>query len=803
MTTRRCRQTAIVVGLTLLLSAAGAGTAFAADPGGGLLDPLNVRTSEGAPLDHYDLVNGDPTQSVPLPGTVDGGGTLEAVQMMLASGLFAAARTVTGLACWLIDWAYKFPVLDKLTGPAQKISDAYETNILGPLGLAGLFITWAFVFGLVLAMRGRVARGTGEILLTLLISALAATTVVRPTVLLGYDGPVQQTQRAALEAATITTNAGSTPAARDTGPCALVTGPAKETCLRNQAKTKPSPPSSATGPTKQCDTVTGPARDTCLSNERPPTAAAVSQPITRTLTDTLVVQPYMLLQYGRTIEKDSPLYPVHQSIVTKTTDKPDPDSPCNRVKGPAKEVCLRGGQDATGKFDNLGDEGKAVTAYMGRGSWDRVIGAALVLIAAIVIFLLVLAMAMALIAAQIGCVIAALGNGIVFTWALLPGPNRAVLWRWLGSLAACMLTLLGVAIAIPLFGLIARALLADTSTPLLERLFLLDGVAAAALVAHRLMKRSAHRTGQTFASRMRFSRIGGSHTMNENAASTAAAFSSLGYSGAAGSPAHTSLLSRAGRNSTLGALTEGTGGPGGMLVAAAVAEGRHALAPLALGLRAAHTALIGPKRPPVQPEPVGPDGLVLPHSTRTPGKDRAAAAAPTAAPGRAASAPSAPETEGTGRPPLVPAGSRLEASLRRTRAGRVLVGTSKAAFYSTVGLPATWTRLRSFGDEMSRDLNTELGRQRAHYQRVGGRWADDTAAAFAPRHDRDSRHQPRTERRSYRATSTKPPRTRRARRPEAGMPSTRTPTADTPIPGDISLRTWRELWREHDAGGGE
>ncbi|MFB7036704.1 hypothetical protein ACFCVS_19645, partial [Bacillus altitudinis] len=187
----------------------------------------------------------------------------------------------------------------------------------------------------------------------------------------------------------------------------------------------------------------------------------------------------------------------------------------------------------------------------------------------------------------------------------------------------------------------------------------------------------------------------------------------------------------------------------------------RALMPLALGMRAAHTVLIGPKRPPVRPEPVGPDGLPLPPGHH-PGTDRTG----TAAPGTA---------EDTGRPPLIPAGSRLEASLRRTRAGRVLVGTTKTAFYSTVGLPATWTRVRRFGSAVSRDLHTELGLQRTHYGRVAGRWLDDTAAAFSssPRPD-DDRDRPRPEEprpenpRPYLPASTELPRTSRA--PEDAPP---------------------------------
>lgn len=823
MTALYGRRAATAATITLLLWAAGTTIAYAADGGpdsGGLLGPLNVQSSEGAPLNRYELdpavtlpeTAGHPAADPSIIGvaTSPGDGVMDAVRRFLASGLFALARTVTGFACWLIDWVYRFPVMDKLSSPAQKLSDAYESQIIGPLGLAGLLLAWAFVFGLVTAMRGRVARGAGEILLTLLIAGVSATAVVQPAMLLGYDGPIQQTQRAALEAATLTANSGQLP--KPTSPCDAIVGPAQTACLQNQPRpgTTPQPKPDRT---KQCANIVGPARDTCLHGERPLNAADVSKPITRTLTDTLVVQPYMLLQYGRTIEQDSRLYTVHKNFFNPP---PAPkDHSCGWLTGTARILCEA---EATGdtrflgrasEFKKLGPEGEAVAAHMQNTDWDKVLGAALVLVAALVITLIIFTMAMVLIAAQFGCVIAATGTVVVLTLALLPGPSRGLLWRWLGYLASSMLTLFAIAVFIPLFGIGARALLADSNTPLLERLFLLDGLAITALVMHRRIIRGTSQIGQRMANRMRYSKIGGSHTMGENAAATAAAFSSLGFNGgAARSPAHAALLTRQ------------TGGAA-QFTAEALTESRKALMPLAVGMRAAHSVLIGPKRPPAIPEPVGPDGLVLPPGRRT-AADRTGAAATTTETGTRPSDPSATETQEqeTGRPPLIPAVSRLEASLRRTRSGRVLVRTTKAAYYSTVGLPATWTRVRRFGGQISRDLHTELGHQRNHYGRVAERWADDTAAAFPSRRSRERRDDTPTDRRSYQAATAEPPRPhpRRTTGHEPGTPTVRTEspssaprTPSTPrTEGTGSApRSWSDTWRErrdgHDthSGGGE
>ena len=162
--------------------------------------------------------------------TGGGDGLADSAMRFLMSGLFAMARTVTGFSCWLVDWVYRFPVITNLSGSAQHIADAYAKHVVTPLGLAGVFTAWAFAFGLFLVARGRAARGFGEILLTLLIAAIAATSIVRPDVMLGYNGPLQQSQRAALEAAAITTQSTGSQKPDPNDPCSLISGAAKTAC---------------------------------------------------------------------------------------------------------------------------------------------------------------------------------------------------------------------------------------------------------------------------------------------------------------------------------------------------------------------------------------------------------------------------------------------------------------------------------------------------------------------------------------------------------------------------------------------
>ena len=313
-----------------------------------------------------------------------------------------------------------------------------------------------------------------------------------------------------------------------------------------------------------------------------------------------------------------------KGLRTKYT-KPDKDSPCNLLDGPAKDYCLgdnelspediEQGKAQSKLLEKHGDDGKAAANYMSHATWERVLGALFVLLAALIMAIVVLAMAFAMIAASFACVIAAAATYVVFMWALLPGPNRSVLWKWVGSFASSTVIMFGVSVFIPLFGVAAKALLSDGDSALLERLSLLDGLALTALVMHRRLQAKANSIGHSFAARMRFAKVGGSHTMGDQAAGMGMALAAVGAGGQGGghggswssismarsgaSPAHAALATRRAKlASGMAALGDGSGLPSNPIGALgeARAEARRALAPLSVPLRAAQLAWVGPPR---------------------------------------------------------------------------------------------------------------------------------------------------------------------------------------------------------------
>ncbi|KJY31764.1 hypothetical protein VR44_17580, partial [Streptomyces katrae] len=178
---------------------AAAATADGAGTGGGLLGPLDIMTGEGVPLSSYQLEampvssqsqGGVPAVDLAVTGRLPDLDVVGDIQRLVLGGLFTLVRLLVGLCGWLISFVFRFPLITLLTRPAQQIADAYERHVVAPLGLEGLLLAWAFVFGLILFVRGKAGTGLGEIALTLVIAALAASAFVRPDYLLGKDGPL-------------------------------------------------------------------------------------------------------------------------------------------------------------------------------------------------------------------------------------------------------------------------------------------------------------------------------------------------------------------------------------------------------------------------------------------------------------------------------------------------------------------------------------------------------------------------------------------------------------------------------------
>lgn len=580
---------ALLVTVFLTVNTSVAYAANSASTEGGLLSPLELNTSEGVSIKGYEL-------------GAQGGSVFSLTsnwQAMILSGLFTVVRVFVGLACWAIEVAYRFPLLKLLTKPAQRLSEIYTETVVDDLGLKSMLLAWAFVFGLVLVVRGKHAKGFGEMALTLVIGALAASVFVTPNFLLGKDGPIQQTQSAAAEVAQKTVNAhawGGKISSDD--PCATVSGPAYQTCYDAQ-------------------------------DAKAPEAKKIAKPIQDAVTNSLVVKPFMLLEYGRILDPANPAdrkaYQVHLKWVSGGYDSNDgakaegKDDPCRLIKGPARKYCERepgdkgpdtlpeltpGGKlidevaPVLSKDDqkfaaflkdlkNAGPVGKKCAQYAEQPSWWRVAAVFMVFIAALLICALLLSAAMVLVGISAVCAGAAASGGVCFVWGMLPGPSRSAVWKWLALFGISMAAILALATFIPAVGITIDVILTDGPDLLAERLLLIDVVAIVGLAFHRRLLIAITSFSQRLTLRMQHAKIGGSPM---------AVGSQPRGQGSTG-------LSKAGlRQGVLGGLTDGAGMPGepARLLSDTNAEASRGLAPIGaavLGARAtaggAWTTLVG------------------------------------------------------------------------------------------------------------------------------------------------------------------------------------------------------------------
>ncbi|WP_371681580.1 hypothetical protein [Streptomyces sp. NBC_01276] len=773
------RAAGFVALLTVVFLVTNTAVAAAADggdaSGGGLLSPLDIHTREGALLSGYQLeaVAGTP-DGVPAVKLIENGGVPDLdvagqTQRLVLSGLFTLVRLLVGLCCWLLDFVFKFPLLTLLTNPAQRLADAYERHVVGALGLTELLLAWAFVFGLILFVRGKVGTGLGEIVMTLVIAALATSALIRPDYLLGRDGPLAQTHQAAIEVAAITTSSYFDTPARGARPCDSAVGPAHEACVKERAEAK---------------TVTG--------------------PIQNALTDALVVKPYMLLQYGRILDPKAPgdaaAYKAHVKWVQSGQDEQGPSgvdlSKCKRVVGPlkqdcersvaesggqaaanpdckllfgmAKETCKRQGtesqanpcaelkaparefcEDGTGtgrtdrdsafstlvkELDKAGPVGSACADYAVKPSWDRVWSVIALLVAVVVVTLMIVSMAVVMLGAQASDAATAAAGPVAWVWAMLPGPSRMVLWRWLGVFVVSALVSFMAAMALPLFGIGVDALLSDSGPELIvERLLLVDALAVAFLIMHRRILAATASFGQRMATRMRYSKIGGTHLRGDSS-ELGAALAMNGPAGGGGgglgryggpSAAHSAFGARLRSLGSLASLTDGSGMPmaSGRLLGDALAEGRRGIAPLAMALRGTHMALRGAHT-----------ALIGPRPGRHPAAARLHHAANGALPGHGNIRPGAggamvvdqwtgeilhdPDTD----PPLL--GSRVHARASRLRGYRIASRSARLAYGATLGLPRNIGRAHGAASQFTEDARTQLRVASLQVREDGGRWAD-------------------------------------------------------------------------------
>lgn len=247
--------------LTATLNAKGEldvpGATNASSQGAGLLGPFDAQDSRGVRISHYSMV-------FPDDGFVPDG-ALTAQKIMIGP-TWAANQFVVGITAWAIDWSLDFGLLKIMVAPFSDLTTVLNTTVTDTqLGVLAL-MTGAVVACLMMLFRSA-SSGFGELMVTLVISALSIGVLLNPTqLLMGDDGAMHKARDFSL---TIATMATSTSTASTGAPA--------------------------------------------------PTADDVSKALSGSLVDTFVRQPSQALNFGRVLDDDKCLSVFDSAVSGQTT----------------------------------------------------------------------------------------------------------------------------------------------------------------------------------------------------------------------------------------------------------------------------------------------------------------------------------------------------------------------------------------------------------------------------------------------------------------------------------------------------
>lgn len=93
---------------------------------------------------------------------------------------FAGLRWVVRGGIWIVEWAFSFGFADTLARPAENVARTYQDQVIDRTGFAHFALVVAAVYGGWHMLRGRMGKGAGEFLLSVVVGVVAAIVMVNP-----------------------------------------------------------------------------------------------------------------------------------------------------------------------------------------------------------------------------------------------------------------------------------------------------------------------------------------------------------------------------------------------------------------------------------------------------------------------------------------------------------------------------------------------------------------------------------------------------------------------------------------------
>ncbi|WP_158692944.1 hypothetical protein, partial [Streptomyces roseochromogenus] len=462
---------------------------------GGVLSAFEVTDRDGNPVSSYRVY-------------ADTGGWSDwdlKIESFLVDGMFLETKYGVSFACFVLAWSLAFKMAGLLLKPALTVSNALYANVIVQIGLPGLCLTYAGTVAAWHLMFGRRARGWGEAAASLVISALAITTLAAPPqmMLSEQHGAVGSARSLAVDvAALILDNQEAIHTPKTTTNNGIDDSVPAGTSAGAQVRSK---------------------------------ASALARPITDELVDAFVVRPSELLSYGQTFDgkcakqfRDSR---IQQAVADQWLDdalnagpnamrKHIPwigDTLGSVMKGATfgpnelvKEKVKAVGPIA--KFEKACVKGDVTS--LKKASMDKVGGAFFVMLASLLVCLFIIVVDWMFLYAQICIAKEAMIAKCALAIGVLPGPGRFWLWnravtvlRYLGLM---VLAVASLAVLIVVVKAILNAPESDLPGGVTIRFVVLDIVTISAFRYRRQLVRSTEGLALRARTRLGNSVFGGS-----------------------------------------------------------------------------------------------------------------------------------------------------------------------------------------------------------------------------------------------------------------------------------------------------
>lgn len=432
--------------------------------------------------------------------TYAGGGVLDPIRGVVGffmSAFFDAAIWLVSIATWLLTWAFTFQFASALAGMAADTARLFQTRIvdlpIGQVTVGGFALFLAVAWCGWQILRGRIMRGVGEMLVTLIIMGLSFVALANPAGLLRTtDAQVSNLSGAVMSVAVA--KAGD-PAPAPV-PIAAI-------------------PGCQTGPGQSC-VATGDA-----VYQHPEYGVSIL-PLKQAITNALIVLPYDILNWKHpltgacAVARDKILTePGPPAGPTITTDP-------NGAKGitgiPIGPGTLTPGVPERAPWDTqeyprtvMRAAGCNVEAdFNATPSLSRAGASLLLLLAAIIVLISLTLIAVTVIAAQFVGVGLIMVMPIALVVGMVPGAGRQLLWRWVGLAGKCIVAILALSFLLTFFAIAAGGVLNAFPGPILVPLFALDILALILFFARKRVLHVGQRAGQRIGGHLEGRSIGGS-----------------------------------------------------------------------------------------------------------------------------------------------------------------------------------------------------------------------------------------------------------------------------------------------------